>query len=898
MNPHLPGFAGFVRFVGFTRIVALALIAFLVAVPSFAQTRNDAGKLIVTVVDPSGGVIPNASVTIVGLEAATKAATAEPVKTTDKGLATFDGLPPGRYSITGEFPGFDLGLLKDIRIKAGENKHVLVLPLRKMSDSVTVGRDPQQAAADRASTFGTAMTREQIDALSDDPDEMARQLQDIAGPDAVLRIDSFEGGRLPPKAQIKSIHITRDAFAAENHYAGGIFIDVITQPGIGPLRGGANMRYHDGAWNGISPLTPNTKAPSMNGNFGGSVGGTLIKEKSNFSVNFNGGQSSTTPTLNAALPVGTVTRVLNLETTSSNRSMYGLLDYAITKDQTLRFQFSGYRFADRNMGVGNYDLPERAYSNDSHEYYFRVQEAGPLKRRFFINTHGEFTSSGNDQQSATAAPTIRVNDAFTSGGAQVTGGRHAKTLNLQSDLDYVRGRHSFRTGVLMDAGWFHSNDFSNYLGTYTFASQADFDAGTPTSFTRRVGDPNIQYFNVQFGVYIQDDIRLRKNLTLSPGIRYEVQTHLADYNNVGPRFGVTWAPFKSGKTTLRMSAGMFYDWLPANTYEQTLRVDGFRQRELNIQDPSYPVPGIVGTTPPTNRYILSGSLNAPRTTRVSAGIDQTITPRVRVSATYAETHGRGLFRALNLNAPVDGVRPDADFANVVEVVSDARSHVRSGSINGSFSFAAPSPTLQAKRFNWRRTSINAGYYMGRSRNNTDGAFAILPNNTPDTEWGPAPGDIRQRVNLGINTTMLKNFSSFMTFVAGTGTPYSLRTGYDGNGDLIFNDRPVGVGRNTLRQPGQWTISGNFSYSLSFGKKKVALPPGISIVSGAGGLVVSQSGPPPDIARYRMSIGVYVFNLTNHANYTGYSGVMISPFFGKPQSVQGMRRVDLTLSFSF
>ena len=238
---------------------------------SLAQTRTDTAKVIVTVVDPSGGVIPNASVTIVGLEAATKATSIAPVKTTDKGLATFDALPPGRYSITGEFPGFDLGLLKDIRIKAGENKHVLVLPLRKMTDSVTVGRDAQQAAADRTSTFGTAMTREQIDALSDDPDEMARQLQDIAGPDAVLRIDSFEGGRLPPKAQIKSIHITRDAFAAENHFAGGIFIDVITQPGIGPLRGNANMRYHDGAWNGISPLTPTTRSPSMNGNFGGGL---------------------------------------------------------------------------------------------------------------------------------------------------------------------------------------------------------------------------------------------------------------------------------------------------------------------------------------------------------------------------------------------------------------------------------------------------------------------------------------------------------------------------------------------------------------------------------------------------------------------------------------------------
>src|SRR5207245_6734225 len=107
-------------------------------------------------------------------------------------------------------------------------------------DSVAVSRDAREVASDRKTTFGTALTREQIDALSDDPDEMAQQLQDIAGGNATIRVDSFEGGRLPPKSAIKSIHITRDQFAAENHSAGLLFIDIITQPGIGPLRTNMN----------------------------------------------------------------------------------------------------------------------------------------------------------------------------------------------------------------------------------------------------------------------------------------------------------------------------------------------------------------------------------------------------------------------------------------------------------------------------------------------------------------------------------------------------------------------------------------------------------------------------------------------------------------------------------
>ena len=98
---------------------------------------------------------------------------------------------------------------------------------------------------------------------------------------------------------------------------------------------------------------------------------------------------------------------------------------------------------------------------------------------------------------------------------------------------------------------------------------------------------------------------MRKNFTLTGGVRYEAQTHIPDKLNLAPRAGFTWAPFKSGKTTLRGSWGMFYDWLPLGTYSQTLLIDGFRQRELNIVNPSYPDPGDVGTTFATNRYLLA-----------------------------------------------------------------------------------------------------------------------------------------------------------------------------------------------------------------------------------------------------------------------------------------------------
>ena len=133
-------------------VVVAAVLAILVPTLGAAQTPAR-GKLIVTVSDPSGAVIPEATVTIVGLDDATKAAAIPPAKTAASGSVTFEGLYPGRYSITAEFPGFDLGLLRDIRVNRGDNKHVVVLPLKNLAESVTVGGANQ--AADRASrAFG------------------------------------------------------------------------------------------------------------------------------------------------------------------------------------------------------------------------------------------------------------------------------------------------------------------------------------------------------------------------------------------------------------------------------------------------------------------------------------------------------------------------------------------------------------------------------------------------------------------------------------------------------------------------------------------------------------------------------------------------------------------------
>src|SRR5688572_1711485 len=429
-------------------VVCLALIVALGAAPADAGQAARPGTLQVTVVDQSGAVISNATVTVEGAEAATKAQAPVPVQTNAQGVASVAGLPPGRYSVRAEFPGFETRALPEVRVRAGDNKQVMMLPIAGVQDSVTVERNKQESAADRQSTFGTVLTREQLEALSDDPETLRQQLQDMAGPGAVIKVDSFEGAALPPKAMIRSIRISRDQFAAENHSAGGISIEIITQPGLGPIRYNTAFRFRGGSLSGRSPFTP-VRGPEQLRNYNMGLNGALVQNKASFNLNVNGVDSYETPNINAARAIGDGTRseALRLRTPRDNVNVNANVDYALTLDQTLRFGYNSNRNSVENLGIGEYDYEERAYSTENSNHNLRVQHMGPLGRRMFLRTRLQVSVGDSEAQSALEARTVRVLEAFTRGGAQRAGGQHTRAVNAASDLDYVRGIHSYRTGL-------------------------------------------------------------------------------------------------------------------------------------------------------------------------------------------------------------------------------------------------------------------------------------------------------------------------------------------------------------------------------------------------------------------------------------------------------------------
>jgi hypothetical protein len=856
---------------------------------AWAQPARDA-SLRVTVVDQTGAIIVNSQVTIVPVEPVGQAVE---VVTDERGEAVAATLAPGRYSVRAEFPGFEPRQIDDLRLRAGSNtRREMKLNLAKVAEDVVVGQDSRDRALDpRGNAFGNLLTREQIEALPDDPDDMEAALKEMGGPGATIRVDGFRGGRLPPKSQIQSIRFRRDLFAAENHGGGMVFVDLVTRPGGGPMRGSVDFTFRDESMNARNAFAPR-RSPEQQQNGTFTLSGTLKKDRTGFSFTSNGVNAYDSRTLNAALPEQHISGSVRRPADRANFS--ARVDHALTTSQTLRASYQRNGTRSRNLGVGDFDLPARAYSRDTSEDVFRLSQSGPLGRNFFTETRFQVRRQSNESASLTDAPTLQVLDAFTAGGAQIEGGRSGTDIELATDVDYAKGRHSARAGFLLEAGRYRSDDSRNMGGTFTFASLDAYVAGRPTTFTQRSGDPLVNYSHVQFGGYVQDDVRVARSLSMSVGLRYEAQTHMDDYLNFAPRFGTTWSPSKSGATTIRGGVGIFFEWYDAQLYEQTLRVDGTRQTDLVVQNPGFPNPFEGGDVVvlPASRYQQAADLLLPRTLRTNIGVEQVLGRFGRINVGYSFARGSDLFRGRNINAPLaDGSRPDADWGNVTQIESTARSQAHV--INTGFNINLP----------WHRTFLFVNYTLAKAMNDTDGAFSLpVDNFDPGAEWGPAQSDVRHRVSGMFNMNLWQGFKIATSFSGNSAPPFNITTGHDDNNDTVSNDRPAGVGRNAARAADRWDVGARLSYSFGFGRRPGADGAGgpqIMIIRAGGGETPMGgfSGGAED-KRWRVELYLAGTNILNRTNFMGFSGVMTSPFFGDPTSAGAARKLEVGARFGF
>ena len=857
--------------------------------------QKGTGTVRVDVKDQTGAVLPGALVQVRPLDDAAGAAPAS-AAADSQGRAVLEGLVPGRYSLLVSFPGFATHLVPEVRVRAGTNRREVTLALDRFDESVSVARDPGTSASDpRAERFGNFLSREQIDALPDDPEELERALEQMAGPGGVIRVDGFRGGKLPPKSQIRSIRFASGMYAAENHGGGVTFVDIATQPGMGPLRGSVEVTFRDAALNARNAFHSG-KAPEGAQQYALNLSGTLLRDRTSFSLSAGGASAYDSAAIFAARADGS--RADGLVRRPSDRTnVHARIDHALTRSHTLRGTFQRNASDLRNLGVGGFDLPDRAFGRVTGERTLRVSESGPWSRSLFGDTRLQVRWSDLETTPELDSPAVRVLDAFTAGGAQQAGGRTSTEVEWAVNVDWARGRHSVRIGSLLEGGRYRSSLRSNYLGTYTFASLDDFAAGRPATYTQRTGDPLVEFTHLKAGLFVQDDWRVQRNLTLSLGVRQELQTRVPDHINLAPRAGFTWSPFRHGRTTIRGGAGIFYEWLEAEVYEQTLRVDGVRQVETVIRNPGYPDPHVGGFADvlPPSRYVLADGLVLPIRRMAGIGLSQQLSGTLSVNLNLSEIAGSNHFRGRNVNAPLGGVRPDPAAGNVTQVESTGR--MRARQVHAGLSVNLPS----------RRTFLFANYTFVDQYNDSDGPFGLPANShDPGADWGPAAGLPRHSASALLNMPLGSHLRLGVTTTARSGGRYNVTTGRDDNGDTVFTDRPAGVRRNSARAAGMWEVAARISYAFGFGRR----PSGdggagpVMVVhrggsASAGDLLGGLMGAPgAEDKRVRFELFASAQNLLNAVTPIGYSGVMTSPFFGRPTAAMPARRIDVGLRVGF
>jgi len=886
----------------------LVVASLLAASPLLAQApapAATAAQLRVVVLDDTGAGIPAAAVTVTPPGN-------EPLKIAadERGLANLAALPVGTVQLHVESPGF-LPYDAPLTLRRGLNNQTVTLKIEGFQEQVVVDETAVQASGSAETT--KVLDESVIDQLPDDPDELQATLEQMAGGiGAVFRVNGFTGGRLPNREDIRQIRFRTNSFAADNHDAGRVQIDIITRPNVRTWNGNFNANFRNDALNARDAFAL-SKTPQNITRFGGGVRGPLVAGKTSLRVNLTRNQSDNAQNILALNPDGSRFVGFVSNATRNTNSTVGI-EHGLTKDQTLRIEYELGRNETLNGGVGGFNLPERAINRHGVNGQLRTQVQGLIGRSTLNEFHVEFIHSSNVQSSVSSAPAVTVLDAFNAGGAGVNSHSANRTFEIADNLDFTIGRkHAMRVGALVTGGRYRNYDARNAAGTFTFSSLESYLARTPLQFTQRIGEVNTSFTAYQEALYWQDDIRTTRTLTISVGVRQELQSLIANKLNMMPRVGLTYSP-RNSKTIVRGGYGLFYDWYDSNLYDQTLRVNGVSQRDLRVNCPGYPDAFAPSADPacaaalgagvpvvqPGGRIQAGPDLKMPHIHQASVSIERPIGANLRTAVAYQVLRGRNLMRARDINTPdpATGLRPEPTIGSITQFESTGRS--TRDSLNVNIGYAIPR----------RQMNLGMNYMLARFLNDADNATQLPVNSyKPDLEWGPSSQDIRHRVQANLFLPPLFGVRAALNgLVYQSGSPYNITTGRDDNHDLVINDRPLDasghmVGRNSARGAARWgdmslRLTRGFSFGVPGAGRTASAAPLAQQGGGGGPRGGGGGGFQQANNRFNFEIFAEADNVLNRVNFTNYAGTMTSRLFGQPTASLQARRVQVGFQFRF
>ena len=845
------------------------LVMLVTAVSAFGQSPRMSFQVSGVVVDPGGAVIAEAAVIIRRKSGGFQ----QTASTNEGGEFRFTGIGSGPYEIEAQKEGFKPTVTQLTVGARSPSPLRIVLSIADLHEELAISEGSAETNTNLDENLDVVkLDREALaglPVLGNDVIASTIRLLDagsIGAGGPTIIVDGLETTDLKVAAStIKEVRINQNPYSAEFSRPGRGRIEVITKPGTSDYHGEFNFVFRDyrmDARNAFAIKRPVEQRRIFEGNLSGPLGSG---NKTSFLFGVEREDEDLQSVVFARTPDGLVSQ--NVPNPSRETEITFRIDHQATKKTTLSIRYEFDSGSTLNDGVGGFNLPDVATNSSEreHEIYFTHRRiiSPTLVNEFTLRAGYEIEST---RSAIAGVPRTIVLDAFTGGGGQIDSRETATQVRLNEILSWTRGKHFVRTGLnlpgLIRRGL---SDRTNFGGTFYFSTLEDFLNNRPFLFSINQGDGNLAYWQKEFGLFVQDNILLRPNLSIGAGLRYDRQSHLGDSNNLAPRLSFAYAPDEKRRTVVRGGAGIFYDRTGGGPIADSLRFDGQRLREITINDPGYPdplSPGGLLTGEPSSIVRFAPDLRSPYTLQFSLGFERQLNKSLVATANYINTRGIKLFRSRNINAPPPPSftePPDETVGVLRQIESAARSqsHALELIVRGKYG---------------RVFSGTAQYTFGRAYNDASGINSLPANNYDLTgEWSRAEFDERHRFNLLGTIEAGDWFNLGLTLSLASGRPYSLTTGRDDNRDSVANDRPAGVRRNSLQGPGSATLDVRWAKEFELKKK--------------------EKGP-------TLTVGVDAFNVLNRTNYTGFVGNLSSPFFGLPVAARPARRMQLTLGFSF
>ena len=788
------------------------------------------------IADQTGALIPGAIVTVTtadGKSVGTATADAS-------GAYSVSGLAPGNYIVKTTFAGFADFQSQAIPVAGGQIKRVdVAMAIEVEQQNVVVTDDTPTVSVDAGSNASSMVLKDKdLDALSDDPDELSNELTALAGPSAgpnggQIYIDGFTGGQLPPKSAIREIRVNQNPFSAEYDRLGYGRIEILTKPGTDKLHGQVFVMGNDSATNTGSPFLPNVP-PYYRIQYNASVSGALSK-KASFYMSVEQRDNHDQAIYNyfpAVLDPGTglysisPTRASGAVSNPHNHiNISPRLDLQLGNNDTMTLRYQWFYNSEAG-DIGSTELPSQSVTQTSKENSIQLSDSHIINDRMVNETRFEYRRSQDSTTPVSTSPTLMVSGDFTGGGAsEQASNDHTDHFELQNYTTMSLGSQTLKFGAWVRDNRDANSSFSNRNGSVVFTEKGYVDAlnalaqgqslsslpeGDFVSLSVTAGRTSYTTNLFDGALFIQDDWKVNPRLTVSGGLRWETQNHLHDHNDWAPRVAFAYALDAKGKqpakTVLRAGYGIFYDRLPIGSL-LAAKQRGFNSgqvqttafspsclsgTDINNLDFSGCVPAApYAPTPQTTLVQISPTYHSPYTQQLGASLERQLTKSVTVTGTYLHSFGvhQIVTRDANPYTPVPGT-------TYYNQSTGPRLNSNLGIIQEYYPEAVFKQDQMILNVN-ARISQKLGFFgfYNLSFANTNGAGGFgggsFASNSYDLDqdYGRAAFVNRNMLFVMGNYTgpWALRFNPFL--IARSGRPYNVVSGTDLTGDNFVNNRP-------------------------------------------------------------------------------------------------------------